>query len=207
MVGDLRSLIALVQIGALELHPWGARADRLDRPDLVVFDLDPDPALPWSRVVETALALRTFLADLGLVPFARATGGKGVHVVTPLVRRSGWDEVKAFAAAVAGELVRLAPGQLTPRMSKARRRGKIFIDVFRNAPEATAIASYSVRARPGAPVALPLAWPELEALDAPPRESPREALARLERPDPWEGFEASRRPLTRALLRRVSSTA
>jgi bifunctional non-homologous end joining protein LigD len=207
MVGDLRSLIALVQIGVLELHPWAARADRLDRPDLVIFDLDPDPAVPWPRVVETARALRAFLADLGLVPFARLTGGKGVHVVAPLVRRSSWDEVKAFSAGVAGELVRLAPGQLTANMAKARRPGKIFIDVFRNAPEATAIASWSVRARPGAPVALPLAWDELEALGAPLHESPREALARLERPDPWREFEASRRPLSREALRRVGSSA
>jgi bifunctional non-homologous end joining protein LigD len=203
MVTDLASLVSLVQIGALELHVWGARADRLDRPDLVVFDLDPDPAVPFARVVETARALRSYLADLGLVAFARVTGGKGVHVVVPLVRRSGWDEVRDFSKGVALELVRLAPGQFTARMSKARRVGKIFIDWVRNTPEATAIASYSPRARPGAPVALPLAWEELEALEAPLRESVREVPRRLQDPDPWADFEASRRPLTRAALRQV----
>jgi bifunctional non-homologous end joining protein LigD len=203
MVTDLRSLVSLVQIGALELHVWGARADRLDRPDLVVFDLDPDPAVAWRRVLETAGALRAFLAELGLVAFARLTGGKGVHVVAPLQRRSTWDQVRRFSQSVAGELVRLAPRQFTARMSKARRTGKIFIDWFRNTPEATAIASYSARARPGAPVALPVSWEELETLHRPLHESVREVPRRLAGPDPWADFEASRRPLSRAALRRV----
>jgi bifunctional non-homologous end joining protein LigD len=205
MVTDLASLVSLVQIGALELHVWGARADRLDRPDLVVFDLDPDPAVPFARVVETARVLRAYLAELGLVAFARATGGKGVHVVVPIVRRSSWDEVRDFSKGVAEELVRLAPDRFTARMSKARRAGRIFVDWVRNTPEATAIASYSVRARPGAPVAVPLAWDELESLEEPLRESVRDVPRRLERPDPWADFEASRRPLSRAALRSVGA--
>ena len=203
MVNDLASLVSLVQIGVLELHVWGARADRLDRPDLVVFDLDPDPSVPWTRVRETAVALREYLGELGLGTFARVTGGKGVHVVVPLERRSTWDEVRGFARGVALDLVRAAPAQFTAHMSKARRAGKIFVDWVRNTPEATAIASYSVRARPGAPVALPLAWEELEALTGPLHESPRDALRRLAEPAPWADFERARRPLTRAVLRRV----
>src|SRR6185503_7748347 len=121
MVNDLAALVSLVQIGVLEFHVWGARADRLDRPDLCIFDLDPDPSVPWPRVVETAVALRAFVEELGLVAFARVTGGKGVHVVVPLVRRAGWDEVRDFAQGVAQHLVRLAPDRFTAVMSKARR--------------------------------------------------------------------------------------
>src|SRR5262249_2989154 len=117
MVNDLAALISLVQIGALELHVWGARADRLDRPDLITFDLDPDPAVPWLRVVQTASALRDFLGELGLIGFARVTGGKGIHVVTPILRRSSWDEVRDFSHALANELVRVAPEQFTAKMS------------------------------------------------------------------------------------------
>jgi bifunctional non-homologous end joining protein LigD len=201
MVTSLASLISLVQIGALELHVWGARADRLDRPDLVTFDLDPDPAVPWASVVETARALRGFLGDLGLVAFARVTGGKGIHVVAPLQRRSSWEQVRSFSRGVAQELVRLAPAHFTAKMSKAGRKGKIFVDWVRNTVEATAVASYSVRARPGAPVALPLSWEELESLAAPLHENPRQALRRLGAPDPWAAFENSRRPLSRSALR------
>jgi bifunctional non-homologous end joining protein LigD len=206
MVNDLPSLIALVQVGVLELHVWGARADRLDRPDILVVDLDPDPSVPWRRVADTALLLRALFDELGLVPFVRSTGGKGLHVVVPLERRTGWDEVKSFAQALVAQIVRTAPGEYTARMSKAQRHGKIFLDVFRNAPEATAIASWSVRARPGAPVAAPLAWERLGA-DERPVLSLRDALATLSEPDPWAAFEASRRPLTAAMRRRVGADA
>jgi bifunctional non-homologous end joining protein LigD len=204
MVTDLASLISLVQIGVLEFHVWGARADKLDRPDLVIFDLDPDERVAWERVVEAARALRIYLEDLELVPFARVTGGKGIHVVVPLERRSTWDTVKEFSHGVAKEFVRLAPKHFTDNMSKAARAGKIYVDFLRNAPEATAIASYSSRARPGAPVALPLSWDELEALGAPLRLSIREARARLDEPDPWRDFERSRRALTREAVERVT---
>jgi len=156
-------------------------------------------------VVETARALRVFLDELGLVGFARATGGKGLHVVAPIARRASWGEVRGFARGVARELVRLAPERFTAKMSKAGRKGKIYIDWVRNTIEATAIASWSVRARPGAPVALPLAWDEIDALDAPLRENPRQAIARLAQPDPWAEFERSRRPLSRSALRRVEA--
>jgi bifunctional non-homologous end joining protein LigD len=206
MVQGLPSLIALVQVGVLELHVWGARADRLDRPDLLVVDLDPDPSVPWRKVADTALLLRGLFDELGLVPFVRSTGGKGLHVVVPLERRTGWEEVKAFARAVVGQIVRTAPGEFTAKMSKAERHGKIFLDVFRNAPEATAIASWSVRARPGAPVAAPLPWQRLGD-DERPVVSLRDALASLSEPDPWADFEASRRALTSAMRRRVGAGA
>ncbi len=204
MVTDLSSLVSLVQVGVLELHVWGARADQLERPDTLVLDIDPDEGLPWKRVAEAAYLLREIFETVGLVPFVRSTGGKGLHVVVPLERRSTWDEVKQFAAAAAGQLVRAAPDRFTANMSKAKRPGKIFLDVFRNDPEATAIASWSTRARPGAPVAATLAWDELEADEAP-RVTLRDAPARLDRPDPWASFERSRRRLTESMGRRVGA--
>ena len=204
MVNDLRSLISLVQVGVIEFHVWGARADRLDRPDLIVFDLDPDPELPWRSTAETALLLREVLSELKLVSFARSTGGKGVHVVVPLERRATWDEVKGFSHALARQFVRTAPDRFTTTVTKSRRKGKILIDYLRNDPESTAIASWSPRARDGAPIAAPLSWNELDA-DVRPVFTVRDAQARLTRPDPWDEFEDARRPLTRAMQRRLGA--
>jgi bifunctional non-homologous end joining protein LigD len=205
MVSDLASLVSLVQVGVLEVHVWGARADQLERPDVLVVDIDPDPSLPWSRVAEAAVLLRELFQALELVPFVRSTGGKGLHVVVPLERRSTWEEVKQFAHGVAGQLVRAAPDRFTANMSKARRPGKIFLDVFRNAPESTAIASWSTRARPGAPVAATLDWSEIETDEAP-RVTLRDAPSRLVLPDPWAEFERSRRRLTDSMRRRVGAS-
>jgi bifunctional non-homologous end joining protein LigD len=202
MVTDLASLIALVQVGVLEFHVWAAREDRLDRPDLLLFDLDPDPTVEWRDVADTALLLRGVLEELGLVPFVRSTGGKGLHLVSPIERRSPWDEVKDFAEAIALQLVRAAPDRYTAEMAKAKRRGKIYIDYLRNDRESTAIASWSVRAREGAPVAATLSWDEL-ASSTRPVIGLRDAPARLDLPDPWADFESSRRPLTRAMRKRV----
>lgn len=203
MVDGLASLVSLVQIGVLELHVGGARADRLDRPDHVVFDLDPDVAVPWSRVADTARLLRQVLDELGLASFVRTTGGKGLHVVAPLVRRASWNDVKAFSRAIAELLAEEAPDRFTAVMSKRRRTGRIFLDHLRNAPGATAVASYSTRARPGAPIAVPLAWDEIVGRSERPHWSLRDMTRRLREPDPWQEFDATRRPLARATLRRV----
>jgi bifunctional non-homologous end joining protein LigD len=204
MVEDLADVVSLVQVGVLELHVWGARADDLERPDVLVVDLDPDPELPWSRVQEAALLLRELFRGVGLVPFVRSTGGKGLHVVVPLVRRSRWDEVQGFAMAAARRLEQVAPDRFTTHMAKAQRPGRIFLDVLRNAREATTIASWSTRARPGAPVAATLAWEEVERDDAP-RVTLRDAADRLARPNPWAEFDASRRPLTAAAKRKIGA--
>jgi bifunctional non-homologous end joining protein LigD len=204
LVTDLQSLIALVQVGVLEFHVWGARDDRLDRPDLLIFDLDPDPTVQWRDVADTALLVRGVLEELGLVPFVRSTGGKGLHVVVPIERRSSWEEVKDFAHAITLQIVRAAPDRYTAEVAKAKRRGKIYIDWLRNDREATAIASWSVRAREGAPVAATLSWDELRSPTRPVI-GVRDAPARLNLPDPWGDFERSRRPLTRAMRKRVGS--
>lgn len=208
-VDGLPALITLVQLGTLEFHVWGARIDRLDRPDLLVMDLDPGPGVEWTRVVDAALSLRDRLDELGLVPFARSTGGAGLHVVAPLVRRSDWAEVKGFARALANELARSDRTGFTTSPSKSRRKGRIFVDYLRNDPGATAIATYSTRGRPGAPVALPLAWPELEdsSSDEPLRWSVTEVPDRLAEldADPWDGFEDARRTLTKAMREAVGA--
>ncbi|KKL49810.1 hypothetical protein LCGC14_2311800, partial [marine sediment metagenome] len=163
-VRDAAGLVGAVQMGTVEFHLWAARADRLDRPDRMVFDLDPDEGLGFAKVRDAAAELRDVLSDLGLGAYAMVTGGKGVHVVVPLRRIAGWDTVKLFAETLASVLAQRAPDRFTATMSKARRKDRIFIDWLRNERGATAIAPFSVRARPGAPVAVPVAWDELARL-------------------------------------------
>ncbi len=198
----LSDLIALVQAGTLELHVWGCKVADLERPDTLVFDLDPGPGVSWPAIIAASRSLQDRLHDLNLASFVRLTGGKGLHVVCPLKPKSGWDDVKDFARAVAGAHAKDDPRKFTTNMSKAKRRGRIFIDYLRNGRGATAIASYSTRARKGAPVAVPIRWDELNPSLTSNRYnvvSVRRRLGAL-RSDPWEGFEESRRPLTRKMF-------
>jgi bifunctional non-homologous end joining protein LigD len=198
MVEDVASLQALAQIGVLELHAWGAHAEHLDQPDVVIFDLDPAEGVPWSEVVSAAFAAKERLARLGLAAFAKLTGGKGLHVVVPVTPGPTWPAVKRFARAFVLEMVRDEPRRFVASMSKPKRAGKIFIDYLRNDAEATAIGPYSPRARPGAPVALPIEWDELAPeARAPPRFGLRDVpeLIRERKRDPWQDFEAARRAL------------
>ena len=165
-VRDVRGLIALVQMGVLEIHPWGATNDRPDRPDRMIFDLDPGEGLAFADVVAAAREVRAMLDSIKLTSFLKTTGGKGLHLVVPIARRYDWQEVKAFARRAADRLAKEKPERYLIRMSKAERRGRILIDYLRNDPTSTAIAPYSTRSREGAPVATPLAWEELnEKLD------------------------------------------
>ena len=161
-VDSLEGLVGLAQIGALEVHVWGAREGDPDRPDRIVFDLDPAPGLDWDVVVDALLEVRRRLAAKGLDCWARSTGGKGLHAVVPLGRRTwDWDEVKAFAKELAESMAADAPDRFLSKASKAARKGKIFVDWLRNIRGATAIATWSPRARPGAPVAVPVPWATL----------------------------------------------
>jgi bifunctional non-homologous end joining protein LigD len=201
---SLTAVIELVQMGVLELHTWGARRDRLERPDRLIFDLDPAPDFAWPKFVVYARLVRELLQELGLPAFLKTTGGKGVHVEVPLQRVHGWDEVKEFAEAVANQLAEQLPEQFLARASKRERRGRIFVDWLRNTRGATAVAAYSLRARPGAPVAMPLAWEELP--ETPPGTfTLRNALAHLaqQRVSPWQDYEASRVRLRRELFTRL----
>lgn len=199
IVADVAGLVGLVQIGVLEIHPWGSRVTDLDRPDRLIFDLDPDPALPWTRVVEAAVAMRDDLSALGFQSFAKTTGGKGLHLVVPLAPREDWDAAKRFARAFAAAMVDEAPGRYTINPLKAARQGRIFLDYLRNERGATAIAPYSTRALPGAPVATPLAWSEVTGPTRPnyTLATIRQRLDRLAA-DPWADIEEIEQRITPA---------
>ena len=188
-IDSLDGLIALVQGGTLEVHARGSTVDDRERANLLVFDLDPGPGAGFQDVVEAAREVRKRLNRVKLKSFVKATGGKGLHVVVP-IRPAPWDVAKTFAHAVAAGMAEDAPDRYTANPVKRRRRNRIFIDYLRNSREATAVVPYSSRARPGAPVAMPLAWRELGRLqsahhftvgNAPQR------LVRLKR-DPWADF-------------------
>lgn len=172
-------LIQLVQMGAVEIHPWGASVDRIDYPDRIVFDLDPDESVPFEAVKLAALDMRRRLEALNLQCFIKCTGGKGLHVVIPLMRRRTWPEIKAFAKGFAQSMANDVPEAYTATMSKAQRKGKIFVDYLRNDYTATSIADYAVRARPGAPVAVPLRWEELSDLESASQFTIRDTLNRI----------------------------
>jgi bifunctional non-homologous end joining protein LigD len=202
-VDSVAGLIALVQMGVLEIHTWGSRQDRLEQPDRLIFDLDPDPALPWQQIKAAAESLRDRMSGLGFSAFAKTTGGKGLHVVVPITPKQDWEAVKLFTKKVAEELVREAPQLYTATMSKSKREGKIYIDYLRNARTATAVCAFSTRARANAPVSIPVHWHELakdirgEYFTI--RNVPQR-LARL-RTDPWEGYEKARRPIPDKLIK------
>jgi bifunctional non-homologous end joining protein LigD len=208
-IDSIQGIIALVQLGVLEMHTWGARHDRLDRPDRLVMDMDPAADLPFSAVVDAALEMRQTLQDLGLVSFVKSTGGKGLHVVAPLVRRTGWDELRRVAHSIATGLARRHPRRYLARASKSERTGRVFIDYLRNGPGATAVASYSTRARPGAPVSLPLAWEELSDQFRPEEWSVRNVPDRLESlaTDPWDGYTRVKQSLTREIRDRLEGVS
>lgn len=197
---DAAALVGAVQMGTLEFHIWGARNDRLEKPDRLVFDLDPDEGLGFADVKAAAFDLRDRLADLGLQSFAMVTGGKGVHVVVPLERRQGWPEVKAFARDFAARQASAEPERFVATMSKAKRKGRIFIDWLRNERGATAIAPYSTRSRAGAPVATPVGWDELESLNAANSFDIDAVLQRLQDADPWSDYGSVRQSITKAML-------
>lgn len=193
-VDDLDGLLALVQGAALEIHPWGSTLADWERPDRIVMDLDPDEGLPWSRVVGAAGEVRARLEAAGLAAFVKTTGGKGLHVVAPLRPEASWTRVKAFAKGLAAAMAADAPGEYVATVAKARRKGRILVDWLRNQRGATAVAPWSTRARPGAPVSAPVDWEELDSL-VPPGFTLSTLDPRLEAPDPWADFHAAAKPL------------
>jgi bifunctional non-homologous end joining protein LigD len=165
-IEDEKGLLEIIQMGGIELHPWGAPVDAIDYPDRMIFDLDPAPEVPFEALKLAAQDLKRRLERKGLNSTLKCTGGKGLHVTVPLAGKDKWAAVKSFAGSLAGEMVAAVPDAYIATMSKAKRTGKVFIDYFRNDYTATAIADYGVRARPGAPVALPIEWKELKDLQS-----------------------------------------
>lgn len=194
---DADGLFELVQMGVLEIHPWGSTINNLDYPDVLVFDIDPGPGVPWSRVVACALEVRDYLQEFKLASFVKNTGGKGLHVVVPILPKHDWDTIKTFTHSFVEVLHQLKPDEYIANMSKAKRVKKIYIDYLRNQRAASAIAPYSTRARLHAPVATPLSWDELDSkknhvytIKTLPRR-----LSQL-KTDPWQGFFQIKQSLT-----------
>lgn len=199
VVDDLAGLMELVQFNALEFHPWGAKADTPDIADRVVFDLDPGPDVPFAEVKRAAMDIRKLLVAIELESFLRVSGGKGLHVVVPLAPGCDWELTKRFAHGFADALAQSQPDRFLATATKSRRNRRIFIDYLRNGRGATAVASYSMRARPGAPVALPLAWSELSKLHRADAFTIKDVPMKLKRrrKDPWSGMDSLKQNLSR----------
>ncbi len=189
-IDSVQALVGAVQMGTVEFHTWGATSDKIETPDLFVLDLDPDPALPWKSMLEAAQLTLSVLDELGLAAFVKTSGGKGLHLVVPLARRDGWEPVKAFAKAIAQFMTAQLPERFTATSGPKNRVGKIFIDYLRNARGASTVAAYSVRARPGLPVSVPVSRKELQGLRGAQQWTVANLHQRLQglKEDPWEGY-------------------
>ncbi|TWC24711.1 bifunctional non-homologous end joining protein LigD [Pseudomonas sp. SJZ085] len=194
-IDSLQALISAAQMGTVELHTWTATHDRIETPDLFVLDLDPDPSLPWSAMLEATRMTLSLLDELGLQAFLKTSGGKGMHIVVPLARSEGWDATKAFAKAISQFMTRQMPKQITATMGPKNRVGKVFVDYLRNARGASTVAAYSVRARPGLPVSVPIARAELGSLRNAQQWDVQTVLERVRGlgADPWEGYSHRQR--------------
>ena len=187
-VDDLAGLIGGVQMNVLEFHVWGSLRQQPDLPHRMIFDIDPDEGLGFSDVKQAALDIRGVLEALGLQSWPLLSGGKGVHVVVPLVPEADWEEVKSFCQDFAELLARTDPSRFVANMSKAKRKGRMFLDYLRNGQGATAICPWSTRARPGASCAVPVTWDELPTLKSANAFDIFAAAARAQQPDAWEGY-------------------
>ena len=197
VIDDLAGLISLAQMGILEIHTWNSLADSVEEPNRIVFDLDPGPKVSFDKVIAGAQLVRESLRSVGLESFVKTTGGKGLHIVVPLAPGHGWEETFAFSQLVATEIIKQDPRTYTDSMPKAGRQAKILIDVLRNNRGSTSVAAYSTRARPGAPVSVPLAWEELKPGLRPDQYTVQNLQRRLStlKADPWARYFTLRQKL------------
>ncbi|MCJ2069196.1 DNA ligase D [Methylobacterium sp. J-030] len=200
VIQDREGLRALVQASVLEIHPWGATVSDPDRPDRLVFDLDPGDGVAWGDLVAGALEVRERMSALGFASFVKTTGGKGLHVVVPIEPKAGWEEAKAFVKRIASEMAKDAPDLYVATVSKKARDGRIYLDYLRNQRGATAVAAFSTRAHPNAPVSVPVDWDELPSLGSGARFDVGSLPSRLSAlgHDPWAGCERAALPLDAA---------
>jgi bifunctional non-homologous end joining protein LigD len=196
-VDDVEGVLELVQMNTLEFHPWGARVDNPDQPDRLIFDIDPSQGVDWKTIVACARAIRERLLGEGLESFVRTSGGKGLHVVAPFRRGPAWEKVKAFCEGIADAMVADSPQRYIAEASKAKREGLIFIDWLRNTRGATSVTGWSLRARAGAPVAMPVRWDEIARLKTGGAFDLAKALKRAKalEADPWDGIASLKQAL------------
>jgi bifunctional non-homologous end joining protein LigD len=199
-IDDLNGLIGLVQAAVLEIHPWGSMIGNWETPDMIIMDLDPGLDVAWSKVIAAAEETAERLRQTGLVPFVKTSGGKGLHIVCPLVAKADWPAVKAFTKGIADAMAADSPDRYVSTITKSKRRGKILIDYLRNQRGSTAVAPYSTRARPGAAVSMPLSWEELSPAIGPDYFTVLNVPTRLAalRSDPWADFRKAAEPLREA---------
>ena len=205
-IATAKALAGAAQMGVVELHTWNARVDDLEHPDRFVLDLDPDPSLPWARMIEATRLTLAVLDELGLACFLKTSGGKGMHILVPLERRHGWDEVKDFAHAITRHLARQMPDRFSAVSGPKNRVGRIFVDYLRNSRGASTVCAWSVRAREGLPVSVPVAEGELDALrgaNAWNLGNIDERLALKGRDDPWASWGETRQRLTRRMWQQL----
>ncbi|HEX6042670.1 DNA ligase D [Longimicrobium sp.] len=200
-VDSVAGLVGMVQMGVLEMHTSNAKRQSFEKPDRFVIDLDPAPDVPWARTVASAFQVRERLAELGLDSWVKTTGGKGLHVVVPLARRAGWDDVKEFTKAFSADLSARNPGKYLIKATIAARKGKIFIDYLRNGRGATSVGALCVRAKPTAAISVPLAWEELNPKLDPDAFTPDAVVKRLAKlkADPWDGYWTSKQSITKTM--------
>lgn len=186
-IEDVSGLISEAQMGTLEFHTWGSRVENLEKPDIMVFDLDPDEGMDIARVRQGVKDLKSILAELSIQSYLKTSGGKGYHVVVPFQPAASWDVFRDFAKRVAEVMEQKWPDRYTSNIRKEKRKNKIFIDWIRNSRGATSVSPYSIRARKGAKVSMPISWDELDAI-APDGISMADALLKIGKDDPWEDF-------------------
>ncbi|MFM0201614.1 DNA ligase D [Paraburkholderia fungorum] len=204
-VDMLKALVGAAQMGTVEFHTWNAVVSNIEKPDRMVFDLDPDASLGWERMIEAAQLTRSLLEELGLTSFCKTSGGKGFHVVVPLAKQAGWDEVKAFSQAVAQHMATTLPKYFSAKMGAQNRKQKIFVDYLRNNRGSSTVAAFSARARPGLGVSVPLSWDEVATTTSGDQwtiENVHERLEDLKR-DPWADYAKTRQRITTAMKKRL----
>ena len=199
-IGSAAGLLAAAQMNVIEFHSWNMTTRTIQKPDRMVFDLDPGKGVTWAAVCEAAQLLHAFLTELGLKSFLKTSGGKGLHVVVPLPPRRDWPVVKQFAHAIVLHMAGVLPQRLVAKSGPKNRVGRIFVDYLCNGWGATTAVAWSARARPGMGVSVPVAWEELETLSGAAHWTVRNVAQRLETGNhPWDGYTTSRQSLVRAM--------